>query len=189
MYVVCEFLQKFVLLCCYLMKETTYFYYLEWVPQVWIYCYTGSAALQILGHFIRGQLQGSWSRVQCGALAWHVQGYMFSWKGRPRALQMEWGAGEQRLEVSLCAVLGFLLMVWRVSADYPPLWILATSGMLTFKKQPKMSFWIFQFGSILFCSLECSCVHLSCRFRMALNSQFSCLSLLSAWITDVGQNI
>lgn len=186
MYVVCEFLQKFVLLCCYLMKETTYFHYLEWVPQVWIYCYTGSAALQILGHFIRGQLQGSRSRVQCGALAWHATCSV----EREDLKLCKWnGVQGKRLEVSLCAVLGFLLIVWRVSADDPPLWILATSGMLTFKKQPKMSFLILQLGSILFCSLEYSCVHLSRRFRLALNSQFSCLSLLSVWITDVGQNI
>lgn len=99
-----------------------------------------------------------------------------------------WG-GEQKSEVSHCAILGFLLMVWRVSVDDPPLWILAASGMLTFRTQPKMSFLISQLGSILFCFLECSCVHLSCRFRLALNSQFSCLSLLSAWITDEGQNI
>lgn len=144
------------------------------------------SSLAILGHFIRGQLQGSRSRVQCGALAWHATCSV----EREDLKLCKWnGVQGKRLEVSLCAVLGFLLIVWRVSADDPPLWILATSGMLTFKKQPKMSFLILQLGSILFCSLEYSCVHLSRRFRLALNSQFSCLSLLSAWITDVGQNI
>lgn len=108
------------------------------------------------------------------------------WKGRPRALHMGWGA----------EVRGQPLCYTRlpadgpeISVDDPPLWILVTSGMLTFKTQPKMSFLISQLGSILFCFLECSCVHLSCRFRLALNSQFSCLSLLSAWITNEGQNI
>lgn len=52
-----------------------------------------------------------------------------------------------------------------------------------------MSFSISQVGSVLFCSWECSYVHLSCRSRLALNSQFSRLSLLRAWITGVGQNI
>lgn len=99
MYVVCLIHRS---LCCFaiIFKETTDFYYLEWVPLLWTYCYTGSTALQTLSHFIRGQLPGSRGRVQCGALAWRVQGFMCSrqhcnktdsvWKGRPGALHTGW---------------------------------------------------------------------------------------------------
>lgn len=124
----CSFLlcmEKFGLLHSYPMQETTYFYYLEWVPGVWTYCYTGSQALQILSHFIRRTTAGSRGRVECRALAQGVQGSMSSQQRRNKT---EWqcltgkawssALGRRlRSEVNVCAARGFLQVVWKVPAD------------------------------------------------------------------------
>lgn len=71
-------LQKFALLLSYLMKETTYFSIWNEFQEYELIATLGHKPCKYWAVSSEGQLQGSRGRVQCRAVAYHVQDSMFS---------------------------------------------------------------------------------------------------------------